>query len=63
MPGCFVLDGERAFAVDSDRSKTVSYLKKVILEKKKNDLASIDADNPILWKVGIPESNKREIHM
>ena len=33
-----------AFAVDIDREKLVSHLKKVIKAEKQNDFASVDAD-------------------
>jgi len=62
MLGCIVLGEGRAFPIDFDKSKTVGHLKDAILEKKKNSLRGIDADQLVLWKVNIPESNKREIY-
>ena len=62
MLGCIVLDEYRAFAVDFDKSKTVSHLKTAILEQKKKSFSDIEADQLTLWKVNIPQSNKWEIH-
>ncbi|CAG8669088.1 5640_t:CDS:2, partial [Paraglomus brasilianum] len=59
---CIVLDQYRAFAVDFDKSKTVSHLKTAILEQKKKSFSDIEADQLTLWKVNIPQSNKWEIH-
>jgi hypothetical protein len=44
-----------AFAVDIDREKLVSHLKKVIKAEKQNDFAGIDADKLRLWKKEIPD--------
>jgi hypothetical protein len=44
-----------AFAVDIDREKLVSHLKKIIKAEKQNDFAGVDADKLKLWKVEIPD--------
>ncbi|RGB36217.1 hypothetical protein C1646_697596 [Rhizophagus diaphanus] len=44
-----------AFAVDIDREKLVSHLKKVIKAEKQNDFAGIDAEKLRLWKKEIPD--------
>ena len=44
-----------AFAVDIDREKLVSHLKKAIKAEKQNDFAGIDADRLKLWKVPISD--------
>jgi hypothetical protein len=44
-----------AFAVDIEREKLVSHLKKAIKAEKQNDFASVDADKLKLWKVGISD--------
>jgi hypothetical protein len=63
MLGCIVLGEDNAFPIDFDMNKTVGHLKKAILEKKNNTFSGIDARDLILWKVDIPQSDKRNIHM
>src|SRR5688572_12158534 len=50
-----------AFAVDIDREKLVSHLKKVIKAEKQNDFAGIDADKLKLWKVTIPGDQDEQL--
>lgn len=45
---------ERAFAVKIGRGESVSVLKKLIKEEKKNALKHLDADALDLWQVCIP---------
>ncbi|RHZ58297.1 hypothetical protein Glove_374g15 [Diversispora epigaea] len=49
-----------AFEVEIAKSKSISFLKEVIKEKKKNDFATFDADKLKLWKVDIPTENENE---
>ncbi len=44
-----------AFAIDIDREKLISHLKKAIKAEKQNDFAGVDADKLKLWKVSISD--------
>ncbi|CAG8786449.1 18324_t:CDS:1, partial [Racocetra persica] len=48
-----------AFVVDIKEDQTISHLKKLIKEEKKNAFGNIDANDIMLWKVdGIPISRE-----
>jgi hypothetical protein len=44
---------ENAFAIDIERSKTISHLRELIKEKKAPEFDSVVADKLILWSVSI----------
>jgi hypothetical protein len=62
MLGCIILGEENAFPVDYNTSNTIGHLKEAIKLKKSVALGSTDANALKLWKVSIPESEKKKIY-
>jgi len=48
---------ENAFTVDIERSKTISYLRELIKEKKAPRFNDVAADELTLWAVSIPDDD------
>lgn len=56
---CFVLgdDPDQMFTVEIAKTKSISFLKDLIEEKKASQLKDVDASDLNLWKVDLPISN------
>ncbi|CAB4442451.1 unnamed protein product [Rhizophagus irregularis] len=63
MLGCLVIGEDKAFIIGTDKTKTISELRDTIKAYKENVFRTFDANQLILWKVNIPETNKREINV
>ncbi|CAG8492044.1 11050_t:CDS:2 [Dentiscutata erythropus] len=62
---CLVLGDavKNAFMIDINKDMTISHLKNLIKEKKKNTFQNVDADDLVLWKITAISINKETMKM